>query len=40
MGRLAFWKEGDTDGDEFVIVGGDKAIDKGMAEALDGGGRA
>ena len=40
MGRLAFWKEGDTDRDGFVILGGDKTIDMGMAEALDGGSRA
>ena len=40
MGRLAFWKEGDTDGDEGVVVGGDEAIEHGTAEALDSRGGA
>lgn len=40
MGGLAFWKEGDTDGDEGVIVGGYEAVEEGTAEALDSGGGA
>jgi len=27
MGGLTFWKEGDTDGDEGVVVGGDEAVE-------------
>ena len=37
MGRLAFWEEGDTDGDDCIVVGGDKAIEQGTAKALDNG---
>lgn len=40
MGRLPFWKEGNTDGDEFVVVGGYEAVEEGSAEALNSGGRA
>ena len=40
MGRLAFRKEGDADGDECVVVGGDEAVEEGSAEALNGGGGA
>ncbi len=40
MRGLAFWKEGDTDGDEGVVVSGDEAVEEGTAEALDSGGGA
>ena len=35
VGRLAFWKERDTNGDEGVVVGGDEAVEERTAEALD-----
>ena len=40
MGGLAFWKEGNADGDKGVVVGGDQAVEEGTAEALDSGGGA
>ena len=40
MSRLSFWKEGNTDGDEGVVVGRDEAVEEGTAEALDRRGRA
>lgn len=40
MGGLPFWEEGDADGDEGVVVGGDEAVEEGAAEALNGGGGA
>lgn len=40
VGGLPFWKEGNTDGDECVVVGGHEAVEEGSAEALNSGGRA
>lgn len=36
MSGLTFGEEGDTDGDNFVMVGIYKAIKEGATEALDG----
>lgn len=40
VGRLAFWEEGDADGDEFVVVREDEAVEEGATVALNSGGGA
>ena len=37
MGALTFGEERYFNGDEGIVVGGDKAVEKGTTEALNGG---